>query len=356
MTIAARFYVDRGAFVLDVDVQLPSRGVTALFGKSGSGKTTILRCMAGLEQPDKGHVVFNGEVWQDAERFVPPHQRRIGYVFQEASLFPHLTARGNLRYGWKRTPLAERRIDEDEIVALLDIEPLLGRYPDQLSGGERQRVALGRAMLTSPSLLLLDEPLSALDRERKREILPYLERLRDELAMPMLYVSHSHDEVIRLADHLVLIEDGRVQANGPLAEVLVRTDLSLSADAEASVMIEAEIVEHDEQWHLSRLVFSGGELWVPRSEYAPGHSVRVRVHARDVSLTLEKASGTSINNLIHATVTSVVELEAPTHALVRLDANGTSLLARITRRSSHLLGLEPGRTVWAQIKSMALLD
>ena len=355
MTIAARFRVDRGAFVLDVDLHLPSRGVTALFGMSGSGKTTILRCLAGLERLAHGRVVFDGEVWQDARRFVPPHERRLGYVFQEASLFPHLTARHNLRYGWKRTPPAQRRIDEDDIVSLLDLAPLLGRYPGQLSGGERQRIALGRALLTSPRLLLLDEPLSALDQARKREILPYLERLRDELGIPMLYVSHVHEEVIRLADHLVLIEDGRARASGPLAEVLSRTDLSLAADAEASVVIQAEVLEHDERWHLSRLGFAGGELWAPRCVCAPGSVVRARVHARDVSLALEAPSDTSITNLIRATVTEVVDLPASAHALIRLDASGTPLLARIMRRSSHLLGLEPGRAVWAQIKSMAVL-
>lgn len=356
MTIEARFHIDRGGFLLDVDLDLPSRGVTALFGRSGAGKTTVLRGIAGLECAAEGRVVFDGEVWQDARRFVPPHLRRIGYVFQEASLFPHLTVRGNLHYGWKRTPRAERRIGEDEIVALLDLATLLERPADQLSGGERQRVALGRAMLTSPRLLLLDEPLAALDRARKREILPYLERLRDELDIPMLYVSHAHDEVIRLADHIVLLEQGRAQASGRLTEILARTDLSFATDDEASVLIEAVLVAHDEHWHLSRLAFPGGELWVSKSAHAPGARVRARIHARDVSLALEKASDTSINNLIAATVTDIVEVDAPAHVLIRLEMGGVPLLARVTRRSSHLLGLAPGRSVWAQIKATALLD
>ncbi len=356
MTIAARLWVDRGGFMLDVDLELPSRGVTALFGPSGAGKTTLLRCIAGLEHAAEGRVEFDGEVWQDDARFVPTHARRLGYVFQEASLFPHLTARSNLLYGWKRTPPAERRIGEDEVVALLDLAPLLQRHPDQLSGGERQRVSLGRALLTSPRLLLLDEPLSALDRARKQEILPYLERLRDELDIPMLYVSHAHDEVIRLADHLVLIEAGRERGSGPLQAMLSRTDLPLATDAEASVMIETTVVDHDDTWHLSRLAFAGGELAVPRSLRAPGESLRVRVHARDVSVALSRIEDTSTNNQIAAMVVEIAPADGPAYAMLRLDAGGVSLLARITHRSVERLQLAPGCEVWAQIKSAALLE
>ena len=356
MTIEARLRLDRGGFALDVDLKLPVRGVTALFGPSGAGKTTVLRCIAGLEQAAEGRIVFDGEVWQDGSLFVPTHARRLGYVFQEASLFPHLTARDNLRYGWKRTPPAERRIGEDEVVALLDLALLLQRLPDQLSGGERQRVALGRALLTSPRLLLLDEPLSALDRARKLEILPYLERLRDEMDVPMLYVSHSHDEVIRLADHLVLIEAGRERASGPLQAMLARTDLPLATDAEASALIETTVLEHDEAWHLSRLAFAGGELTVPRCSREPGEALRVRVHARDVSVALARVEGSSINNQIAATVVEIAPADAPVYAMVRLDAGGVPLLGRITRRSADRLGLTPGLAVWAQIKSAALLE
>ncbi|MBA4742398.1 MAG: molybdenum ABC transporter ATP-binding protein [Azoarcus sp.] len=356
MTIDARLRMDRGDFLLDVDLKLPARGVTALFGPSGAGKTTLLRCIAGLEQAAEGRVVFGDEVWQDGSRFVATHERRLGYVFQEASLFPHLNARDNLRYGYKRTPPAERRIGEEEVVALLDLAPLLQRHPDQLSGGERQRVSLGRALLTSPRLLLLDEPLSALDRTRKLEILPYLERLRDELDIPMLYVSHAHDEVIRLADHLVLIEAGRERASGPLQAMLSRTDLSLATDAEASVMIETTVEDHNDKWHLSRLAFAGGELVVPRSTRAPGESLRVRVHARDVSVALTRVEGSSTNNQIAATVVEIAPADGPAYAMIRLDAGGVSLLARITRCSADRLGLVPGCAVWAQIKSAALLE
>ena len=287
---------------------------------------------------------------------MPTHARRLGYVFQEASLFPHLTARGNLRYGWKRTPPAERRIGEDEVIALMDLAPLLARLPDQLSGGERQRVALARALLTSPRLLLMDEPLAALDLPRKLEILPYLERLRDELDIPIVYVSHSHDEVIRLADHLVLLEAGRVKVAGPLAETLARIDRPVALGAEASVMVEAVVAEHDENYHLSRLDFRGGSVLVARRREAVGGHVRFRVHARDVSLTLARAEGTSINNLLPVTVTDVAPADHPAYMLVRVEADGTPLLARVTRRSCDHLALVPGVEVWAQIKTVALFD
>lgn len=355
MTIAARFRVNRGDFVLDVDLQLPSRGVTALFGRSGAGKTTVLRCIAGLEKIEGGHVDFDGEVWQDGNRFVPTHQRSIGYVFQEANLFPHLTARKNMQYGLNRIDPSERRIGWDEMVSLLDIGHLLDRHPDQLSGGERQRVGLARALLTSPRLLLLDEPLAALDAARKQEILPYLERLRDQLDIPMLYVSHSHDEVIRLADHMVLLEQGSALASGPLGEMLARTDLPLAMTPETGVMIETTVGAHDEAYQLSRLDFAGGSLLVSRCRQAVGEPMRVRVLARDVSLTLTRAEGTSINNLLPVVVSEIVPADNPAHVLLRLDAEGTPLLSSITRRSCDQLGLAVGSPAWAQVKSVALL-
>lgn len=355
MTISARFNVDRGDFTLDVDLKLPSRGVTALFGRSGAGKTTVLRCIAGLERIDGGHVDFDGEVWQDGKHFVPTHQRSIGYVFQEANLFPHLTARKNMQYGLSRIDPSQRRIGWDEMVALLDLGHLLDRHPDQLSGGERQRVGLARALLTSPRLLLLDEPLSALDAARKHEILPYLERLRDQLDIPMLYVSHAHDEVIRLADHMVLLEQGKALAAGPLGEMLARTDLPLAMTPETGVMIETTVSAHDDGYHLSRLEFAGGSLWVARCRQAVGESLRVRILARDVSLTLTRSEGTSINNLLPVVVSAIVPADNPAHVLLRLDASGVPLLAGITRRSCDQLGLVAGRAAWAQVKSVALL-
>ncbi|THG84460.1 molybdenum ABC transporter ATP-binding protein [Pseudomonas sp. A-1] len=355
--IRARFRLDYAGFVLDVDLQLPGRGVTALFGHSGSGKTTCLRCVAGLERASVAHLEVNGELWQDSERglFVPTHRRALGYVFQEASLFPHLSVRRNLEYGLKRIDKATQRVSWERVIELLGIGHLLERMPGRLSGGERQRVGIARALLTSPRLLLMDEPLAALDLKRKHEILPYLERLHDELDIPVLYVSHSPDEVARLADHVVLLDQGRVVAQGPLQQTLARLDLPTALGEDAGVVIEARVADHDPAYHLTRLVFPGGAVLVARRPEAVGHKLRFRVHARDVSLALSRCEDSSITNVLAATVCELAEADTPAHVLVRLDAGGTPLLARITRRSSDHLGLAPGLQLWAQIKAVALL-
>ena len=355
--IQARFRLAYADFSLDVDLNLPGRGVTALFGHSGSGKTTCLRCIAGLERAPQGRLEINGELWQDSASglFVPPHQRALGYVFQEASLFPHLSVRRNLEFGMRRIDPASRRVEWEHVLELLGIGQLLERMPERLSGGERQRVGIARALLTSPRLLLLDEPLAALDLKRKNEILPYLERLHDELDIPILYVSHAPDEVARLADHVVLLDQGRVVAQGPLQETLARLDLPTAFSEDAGVVIEARVAEHDERYHLTRLDFPGGAVLVARRPEALGQRLRLRVHARDVSLALSRSEDSSITNVLAATVRELAAADTPAHVLVRLDAAGTPLLARITRRSSDHLGLAPGRQVWAQIKAVALL-
>jgi molybdate transport system ATP-binding protein len=355
MSIDARFCLQRGEFHLDVDVTLPGEGVTAVFGASGAGKSTLLRCVAGLERAAQGVLSVNGEVWQREGLFLPVHRRPLGVVFQESSLFPHLTGAGNLRFGLQRTPIGERCVGWDEVVQLLGIAPLLPRYPDSLSGGERQRIALARALLASPQLLLLDEPLAALDEARKAEILPFLERLRTRFAMPMLYVTHSMREVARLADYLVLLEGGRVRAQGPVQEMLSRLDLSLAAADDAGVVIDAVVAEHDAQWHLSRLSFPGGSLWVSRCAEPPGERLRCRVLARDVSLTRERNEQSSIVNLVAAEVVELAPAASPAHVMVRLDAQGTPLLARITRQSQARIAVQPGECFWLQIKSVALL-
>ena len=346
-------------FQLEVDLDLPGRGVTALFGPSGSGKTSLLRCVAGLEHPPHGRLNINGEQWQDSRRqlFVPPHKRPLGYVFQEASLFEHLSVRGNLEYGRKRVAPSERRIDFDQAVALLGIEHLLERLPARLSGGERQRVGIARALLTSPRLLLLDEPLAALDPQRKQEILPYLERLHDELDMPILYVSHAPDEVARLADHLVLLEQGRVQSSGPVGELLARLDLPLAQAEDAGVILQARVSGHDADYQLLQLSLPGcaTPLRVAHPPVPSGQPMRLKVHARDVSLSLEKPAHSSILNLLPATVHSQRQADNPAHILVRLDLAGSALLARITRYSRDQLGLHEGQQLWVQIKSVALL-
>ncbi|EWC39817.1 molybdenum ABC transporter ATP-binding protein [Stutzerimonas stutzeri] len=355
--ILASFRLDYAGFRLDVDLRLPGRGVTALFGHSGSGKTTCLRCVAGLERAGHGRLEVNGECWQNSARglFVPPHRRALGYVFQEANLFAHLSVRRNLEFGLKRVVAAERRVAWDQAIELLGIGHLLERMPDRLSGGERQRVGIARALLTSPRLLLMDEPLAALDLKRKNEILPYLERLHDELDIPVLYVSHSPDEVARLADHVVLLDQGRVVAAGGMRETLARLDLPTALDDDAGVVVESQVAGHDDSYHLTRLAFPGGEVLVAQRPEAIGQRLRFRVHARDVSLALERAEGSSITNLLPARVEALAAADTPAHMLVRLDAGGTPILARITRRSVDQLGIVPGLPVWAQIKAVALL-
>jgi molybdate transport system ATP-binding protein len=355
MSIEARFRLVRGDFTLDVDLAIPARGVTALFGASGCGKTTLLRCIAGLEHPSGGRLRIDGDTWQEGAQFLPPHQRPLGMVFQDAALFPHLHVRDNLHFGLRRVPPAQRRIALDEAVDLLGIGHLLERRPDSLSGGEKQRVAIARALAVSPRLLLLDEPLAALDLKRKREILPYLERLHDTLSIPVLYVTHAIDEVARLADHIVLMDAGRVAASGPLAEVLARTDLPLFREDDAGVVIEATIAERDERWHLARAAFAGGSLWVRDPGLPLGGKLRLRVLARDVSVALAAHRDSSIANVLPATVQALAPGSHPAQVLARLDVAGTPLLARLTARSADALGLAAGSVVYAQVKSVAVI-
>ena len=353
--IEARFVLAYPGFALDVDLALPTRGITALFGPSGSGKTTLLRCLAGLERAPQGRLVVADTVWQDAGTFLPTHRRPLGYVFQEASLFPHLRVRGNLDYGAKRAACRHASADFQRIPDLLGIGHLLDRWPDNLSGGERQRVAIARALLTAPRLLLLDEPLAALDLTRKNEILPYLERLHRELDIPVIYVSHAPDEVARLADHLVVLAAGRILASGGLTETLARLDLPIKLGEETGVVLDATVAATDPTWHLDRVDFVGGSLWVRSCGHPVGQAVRVRILARDVSLACEKVEGTSILNCLPATVVALADEPHPALALVRLDIGGSPLIARITQRSVANLGLMPGKALWAQIKAVAVI-
>jgi molybdate transport system ATP-binding protein len=283
------------------------------------------------------------------------HQRPLGYVFQEASLFPHLTAQRNLEFGMKRVPVAERRVAMDQAIDLLGIAHLLDRLPDRLSGGERQRVAIARALLTSPRLLLMDEPLAALDLARKNEILPYLERLHDELEIPVLYVSHSPDEVARLADHIVVMDGGRADAQGALTEALARIDLPIRLGEDTGVVLDGRIAERDDNWHLARVEFDGGHVWVRDSGHALGHHVRVRILARDVSVALEPQHESSILNCLAAEVTEIADDAHPALALVKLKLGKSAVVARLTHRSACGLGLKPGMPVYVQIKAVALI-
>ncbi|UEB93648.1 molybdenum ABC transporter ATP-binding protein [Pseudomonas sp. HN2] len=346
-------------FELDVDLQVPGRGVTALFGDSGSGKTTCLRCIAGLERAEQGFVQINGEVWQDSAKgiFVAPHKRALGYVFQEASLFPHLSVLANLEFGRKRIARSQRRVDMNQATELLGIGHLLERHPQHLSGGERQRVGIARALLTSPKLLLMDEPLAALDSRRKSEILPYLQRLHDELDIPLLYVSHAQDEVARLADHLVLLSEGKALASGPIGETLARLDLPLAMGDDAGVIIEGQVSAYDATYQLLSLQLPTTEMNI-RVTHAPmavGQALRCKVHARDISLALHNDAASSILNRLPVTVVSEQAADNSAHVLIRLDAGGTPLLARITRFSKDQLNVHAGQRLWAQIKAVAVL-
>lgn len=351
--IRAAFTGALGRFTLDVSLCVPARGVTALFGPSGCGKTSVLRCIAGLNRLP-GSCIVGGETWQDEVRFRPAHRRPVGYVFQEASLFPHLSVRRNLTYGAPRDP-AQHAIAFDDVVPLLGLGHLLDRAPQNLSGGERQRVAVGRALLSQPRLLLMDEPLSALDRATKDEILPFLERLHAALDLPMLYVSHDMAEVERLADHLVLMAEGRITASGPLAELQSDPRLPLAAAREASVSLNATITRHDHG--LTELAVRGGRFLVPGTVGPVGARRRLSVVAGDVSLALERPSPSTILNVLEGRILSAAPLrEAEMTVVLGLGTSGEGdrLLARVTRRSWDLLSLAEGKSVHIQVKGVAL--
>jgi molybdate transport system ATP-binding protein len=355
MSISVRFRFSLDDFGLDVDLELPERGVTSLFGPSGCGKTSLLRAIAGLDRHPGGYLRIGDLPWQDENTFVPPHRRAVGYVFQEASLFEHLDVRGNLEYGLRRVPEPERAISLERAVTLLGISPLLGRKPATLSGGERQRVAIARALTVSPRILLMDEPLAAVDVERRQEILPWLEALHRELEIPVIHVSHAPEEVARLADHLVLMRAGRVVAAGDVQNLLTRLDLPLALDADATSVIEATVSGHDEEYRLTLLDFSGGQFTLSRQAIAVGSPVRLRLAARDISLTLQRQSGTSILNILPVTVDEI-SLNDDAQVTVRVLAGDEPILARITRKSALELGLQPGMQVFAQVKGIALLN
>ena len=354
MSIAAVFRVEREAFTLDVDLWLPGQGVTALLGESGSGKTTLLRCLAGLEHTLHGRLRVNGETWQDARTFWPVHERPLGYVFQEPSLFPHLSVAGNLRYGQRRKRPEGGQAAFDEVVELLGLGGLLDRAPEALSGGQRQRVAIGRALLSNPRVLLMDEPLASLDPETRGELLAYFERLHQGLAIPVVYVTHALAEAARLADYLVVLEAGRELAQGPLNEILTRLDLPLARADNASAVLDAEVAGHDVEHHLTELRCDAGTLRVPRQDRAPGEAARVRVLARDVGVALSPPADYSAVNHLPARILRIDADPDPGHVLVQLAAGEQRLIARLTRYSVRHLALQPGMEVYAVIKGVAL--
>lgn len=355
MTEAAAVRADvrlaRDAFALELQFAAPARGITGILGPSGSGKTTLLRCIAGLERDCRGTVAVHGHVWQDAARCLPPHARAVGFVFQDARLFPHLNVRRNLDYGMRRN--AAGGVGFDEAVELLGLGALLDRKPAGLSAGEAQRVAIGRALLRAPSVILMDEPLANLDPERRQEVLPFLERLHAWLTLPILYVSHSIDEVVRLCDHLVLMAAGRVRGAGPVSDVLAQAELVGALGEEFGSILDGTVRSFDAADELTEIDTAAGRFLVPGRHGAPGHSLRLRIQARDVSVALSAPADSTILNVL-ATVVEAVNPRAGGHVDLVLRVGEARLLSRISRRSADLLGLKSGTACYAQVKGVAV--
>lgn len=346
-------------FELDIDIDLPGQGITAIFGESGSGKTSLLRCIAGLEKTAFGCLNINGEHWQNSSLFVPTHRRSLGYVFQEASLFEHLTSMGNLRYAIKRNNQPANPELLAQVISVMGITNILEQFPQQLSGGERQRVAIARALLSEPKLLLMDEPLASLDTARKLEILPYLERIRSSFNIPIVYVSHAVDEIVRLADYVVIMRQGKVIAQGGITELFSRADLPLGVSNEVGAILECKVVERDNHWHLMRVTFNGGELWLPTVESEQNdlqhNSQRIRVLASDVSLTLNPHTDSSILNVLSGQIAEIINDKDPAMSLIRLKVGESYLLARLTNKSLQHLALTLGKSICIQIKTAAIV-
>ena len=354
--LSVRLVKRRGDFLLDVAFEAAGTGVVALFGRSGCGKSTAVSLLAGLLRPDEGRVTFDGEVLFDSTQGVdiPAERRGIGCVFQDARLFPHLTVRGNLGYGLRRAADRRQRFGFDGVVDLLGIRELLQRRPHQLSGGEKQRVAIGRALLSQPRLLLLDEPLAALDLARREELLPYLERVRDELHIPMLYISHQFDEVVRLATQVVLLDRGQVLADGDLAQMSLRPELRSLVGAEAiGSVVEGTVMAVDGPSGLAEIGVGTGGISVDAVTLQPGQRVRLQLLARDLLLAIERPRGLSVRNVLQGSVTRV-EADGRTAVLVTVDVGGPRLIARVTAAAARELELVAGRPAWVLVKAVTL--
>ncbi|MDF0666620.1 MAG: molybdenum ABC transporter ATP-binding protein [Nitrospira sp.] len=354
--LVAHFHVRYPTFHLSIDLDVPASGITMLFGHSGCGKTTLLRCLAGLERSSDGFMQFGNDVWQDEKigLCLPLYRRPIGYVFQEPRLFPHYNVRSNLLYGYKRIPLAQRRIAIDQVVDILGIGHLLERRIHKLSGGEQQRVAIGRALLTSPQLLLLDEPLASLDIQRKQELLPFIRRLHEELRIPVMYVSHAVNEILQLADRVVLLKEGTIVGIGPLNEILTSSQLRRGfGSLRVGAVLDARVANHEPEYGLTRLEFKGQFLFTSLQAASIGEAVRVHIGSSDVSLVIgQTPCPTSVLNILDATILEIRETDHSS-VDVLLDI-GAPLVASITRKSLVNLGLKPGQRVFAHIKAVAL--
>ncbi len=351
-------------FCLALNTQLPLNGICGVVGHSGSGKTTLLRIIAGLDK-SQAKIKFANKIWQDNNHFVPTHQRAIGYVFQEPSLFEHLTAQGNLDFAIKRSGGKNKTDSQnrllDQVTEILGIKALLSQYPSQLSGGEKQRVAIARALLIEPELLLMDEPLAALDQDRKNEILSYLENIREAFNLPIIYVSHSMNEIARLADHVVMLNSGKLVAEGDLNTMFSRLDWPIKFNTEPGVVFEAVVVEKDQKWHLNQLCFDEQNtqicrLWINDSGEKLGQKIRLRILASDVSIAISKSTENSILNRLDAKVVEIKKYPKQPTCLLKLKIGSQSIIAKITNKSLHSLNIEEGSQVCAQIKSVAIVQ
>lgn len=361
MSLALAFSLQRDRLQLQINAELANSGVTALYGDSGAGKTSLLRCIAGLEQNAQGRISFNGHTWQDEQTFTPSHQRHIGYVFQDARLFPHLSVLGNLQYAYQRRHNNGQLFSLPQVCDFLKLQPLLSQNPSTLSGGEQQRVAIARALLSQPQLLLMDEPLSALDQSSRDEVLAVLEQLPQQINIPVIYVSHNMDEVSRLADQLCLLEQGKIIAQGPLLDLCHRLDLTLNQQEQAASLLQGQITGRDSKYQLAEFALnsstesSTASLYL-HCEHALGEQLRLRIPARDVSISLSHQQDSSILNILPAQVVELMHPAGAAHAMVKLLVGEQYLLARITYKSLAQLQLSLGQTVYAQIKSVALLN
>tara|TARA_S200000501_G_scaffold190210_1_gene179057 strand:+ start:44291 stop:45358 length:1068 start_codon:yes stop_codon:yes gene_type:complete len=354
MNISARFLINRGDFSLDIDLDINAKGIISIYGPSGSGKTTLLRTLAGLEKGDNGYIQIGNQIWQDKTNYISTHKRAVGFVTQESSLFPHLNVKKNIEYGFKRIHNREKNISVNQIVSLLEINHLLERNPKNLSGGEKQKVAIAQAIALNPNLLLLDEPLSALDESNKKEIFPYLKLINKNLNLPVIYVTHDRNEIIALTDIIILLDHGKIKATGQIKDLFSSLELSFAHEKDALTIIEADVIENDKSYGLTILKFKGGRFIINSKPLQVGTKVRLQVFARDISITLQKQRDTSILNILPVIIDDL-SVENDSVVTIRLMANETPLLARLTRKSVEELNLKPKDKVFAQVKTIALL-
>jgi len=348
--------LQKASFELNIDTVLPGSGIHGIFGASGSGKTTLLRCLAGLESQAVGRIEIGEERWLDSQRqlFVPTWKREVGYVFQEASLFPHLNVLGNLKFGLSRAKTPAAQVALNEAIDLLGLDRLLERHTSELSGGERQRVAIARALATRPKLLLLDEPLSAVDQSRKNDIYPWIEKLTSELKIPILLVTHAIEEIARLTQHLVILERGQVLCAGSTLDLMSSLDTPFDFGDQTSVLFKGQVLEISSEWNLAKIAFEQHGLWIENQNFSLHQMIKVRLLAKDVSLSLSKPQDTSIQNLLACKITGLDHAHSASQCLVQLQCGSSHLLAKITKKASIHLQLGVGMQLWAQVKSVAI--